>query len=59
LLLGNNAKSKIKLIDKKKHKIITGIHPSPLSANKGFFGSNIFKTVNNELIKLNKNEIIW
>ena len=59
LLLGNNAKSKIKLIDKKKHKIITGIHPSPLSANKGFFGSDLFKNVNNELIKLNKNEIIW
>ena len=59
LLLGNNAKSKIKFIDKKKHKIITGIHPSPLSANKGFFGSDLFKNVNNELIKLNKNEIIW
>ncbi len=59
LLLGNNAKSKIKFIDKKKHKIITGIHPSPLSANKGFFGSNIFKNVNNELLNLGKNKINW
>ena len=59
LLLGNNAKSKIKLIDKRKHKVITGIHPSPLSANKGFFGSDVFKRVNNELLNLGKNEIIW
>ena len=59
LLLGNNAKSKIKLIDKRKHKVITGIHPSPLSANKGFFGSDVFKNVNYELLNLEKNEIIW
>ena len=59
LLLGNNAKSKIKLIDKRKHKVITGIHPSPLSANKGFFGSDVFKNVNYELLNLGKNEIIW
>ena len=59
LLLGNNAKSKIKYIDQNKHKIISGVHPSPLSANRGFFGSNIFKRVNEELLKLNKSEIKW
>jgi len=59
LLLGNNAKSKIKYINLNKHKIISGVHPSPLSANRGFFGSNIFKRVNEELLKLNKSEIKW
>ena len=59
LLLGNNAKSKIKYIDQKKHKVISGVHPSPLSANRGFFGSNIFKKVNEELVKFGKSEIQW
>ena len=59
LLLGNNAKSKIKYIDQNKHKIISGVHPSPLSANRGFFGSNIFKRVNEELVKLDKSNINW
>jgi uracil-DNA glycosylase len=59
LLLGNNAKSKIKYIDQSKHKVISGVHPSPLSANRGFFGSNIFRNVNEELIKFNKSEIKW
>jgi len=59
LLLGNNAKSKEKFIDIKKHKVIYGVHPSPLSANRGFFGSNLFKKINEELVKSNKNEIKW
>merc|ERR1712146_827420 len=37
LLLGNNAKSKKKYINQKKHIIIEGVHPSPLSSYKGFF----------------------
>ena len=41
LLLGNFAKSKQKYI-KNKDNIVTGVHPSPLSASKGFFNSNIF-----------------
>ena len=59
LLLGNNAKSKEKYIDSKKHKVIKGVHPSPLSASRGFFGSNIFKKINNELHNLSKEEIKW
>jgi len=42
LLLGNFAKDKDKFIENKE-RIIYGVHPSPLSANRGFFGSNIFK----------------
>lgn len=44
LLLGKHAQSKAKLIQNKE-KIIMGVHPSPLSAHKGFFGSNIFRKV--------------
>ncbi len=59
ILLGNNAKSKSKFIDIKKHTIISGVHPSPLSANRGFFGSDIFKKVNSRLIELNLKEVDW
>jgi uracil-DNA glycosylase len=44
LLLGKHAQSKAKLIQNKE-KIIMGVHPSPLSAYKGFFGSNIFRKI--------------
>jgi len=44
LLLGNFAKSK-KVYINNKNNIVTGVHPSPLSASKGFFNSNIFKQV--------------
>ena len=50
LLLGNFAKSKEVLIPNKE-RIVIGVHPSPLSASKGFFGSNIFKIVE---LKLNE-----
>ena len=48
LLLGNFAKSKQKFITN-PDKVIIGVHPSPLSANKGFFNSNIFKLVEEKL----------
>lgn len=59
ILLGNNAKKKRKFIDEKKHIIIEGVHPSPLSASRGFFGSKIFSLCNNHLKALNKDEINW
>lgn len=48
VLLGNFAKSK-EIYILNKNNIITGVHPSPLSANKGFFGSNIFRTIEEKL----------
>merc|ERR1712065_123179 len=59
LLLGNNAKSKEKYIDNDNHIIITGVHPSPLSANRGFFNSNIFNKINDKLSEINKKKINW
>ena len=50
LLLGNFAKDKHQFIQN-KDRIIKGIHPSPLSASNGVFGSNIFKQVEEKLDK--------
>ena len=57
--MGNNAKSKYNLIDVNKHVILTSVHPSPLSANRGFFGCNIFKITNDKLIEKKINPIEW
>ena len=47
LLWGNYAKSKEKLIDVSKHKVLKATHPSPLSANRGgWFGCKHFSQVN-------------
>lgn len=48
LLLGNFAKAKETFIANKE-RIIKGVHPSPLSASNGFFGSNIFKQIEEKL----------
>lgn len=59
LLWGNNAIKKKSLIINKKHLILTSVHPSPLSASRGFFGSNPFSKINNFLISVNKKPIDW
>ncbi len=59
LLMGRNAISKKKLIDEDKHSIITCVHPSPLSASRGFFGSNVFEKTNDKLIEMNIKKIKW
>lgn len=59
ILWGNNAKTKKRLITNPKHFIIEGVHPSPLSASRGFFGCNHFIKVNEILRSLGKKEIDW
>lgn len=49
LLLGRNAIDKHIFIKNKKNHIVTGVHPSPLSAYNGFFGSKVFKKVEDKL----------
>lgn len=49
ILWGNNAREKESIIDKNKHYIICSPHPSPFSANKGFFGSKPFSKTNKYL----------
>lgn len=60
LLWGGFAKNKVKLIDTKKHHILTSGHPSPLSANRGYwFGNKHFSKTNEILKTLGKSEIDW
>jgi len=59
LLWGSYAIKKSALIDSKKHLILTSVHPSPLSAYRGFFGSKPFSQVNAYLIAQGKEPIKW
>ncbi len=60
LLWGGYAKKKAKLIDTGKNHILTSGHPSPLSANRGFwFGNNHFSKTNKILAKMGKPLINW
>lgn len=59
ILWGNNARSKKRLINTDRHYILEGVHPSPLSASRGFFGCGHFKKANDILKKLGKEEIDW
>lgn len=59
LMWGNHAKAFKQYINNETHRIVECAHPSPLSAYKGFFGSNCFKEVDLELINLKKTKIEW
>ncbi len=59
LLWGAPAQKKMKLIDTDRHTVVTAAHPSPLSAKKGFFGSDCFKKVNEALREAGEPEIDW
>jgi uracil-DNA glycosylase len=59
VLLGNLAQKKEALINTRRHPIIKAVHPSPLSANQGFFGSKPFSAVNAALERIREKEIDW
>lgn len=59
ILWGNYAKSKEQYITNLHHKVIKSVHPSPLSARRGFFGSKPFSTANSMLIEWGKEAINW
>lgn len=60
LLWGGQAKQKAKLIDESKHKILTSGHPSPLSANRGYwFGNKHFSQTNTFLESKGLSGIKW
>ena len=59
VLWGKPAQQKTKLIDSTKHYIIEASHPSPLSAYRGFFGSQPFSTINELLKEQGKPFIQW
>ena len=59
ILWGSYARSKKELIKNKNHLILESVHPSPLSASRGFFGSKPFSKTNNFLLKNNIKPIDW
>ncbi|WP_126429002.1 uracil-DNA glycosylase [Brevibacillus marinus] len=59
LLWGRHAQEKRALITAPHHHIITAPHPSPFSANRGFFGSRPFSRTNQFLRSIGSEEIDW
>ena len=60
LLWGGFAKKKIALIDTQKHCVLSSGHPSPLSANRGYwFGNKHFSKTNEYLTSVGKENIDW
>lgn len=59
LLWGANAKQKQELITNSQHFVLTAPHPSPFSANRGFFGCGHFRTANQLLTQIGDQPINW
>lgn len=59
ILWGGFAKSKMELIDTKKHYVLTAAHPSPLSAYNGFYGCRHFSKTNTWLEQNGLSPIDW
>lgn len=59
VLWGAYAHKKADLIDVSRHTILKAVHPSPLSARSGFFGSKPFSSINAALLEAGKSEIDW
>lgn len=59
LLWGNYAIKKAHMLDQDKHHILTSVHPSPLSAYRGFFDCKHFSKANMLLRKQGKDDINW
>lgn len=59
LLWGNYAISKRRLIDESKHLVLSSVHPSPLSASRGFFGNKHFSKTNEFLQQNGLQPIRW
>lgn len=59
ILWGKNARSMKQFLDNKNHFIIESVHPSPLSAYGGFFGSKPFSKTNHFLKSKGIQEVNW
>jgi uracil-DNA glycosylase len=59
ILWGNYARAKLKLIDQNKHFILEAPHPSPFSAERGFFGCKHFSKTNKLLRDVGLEEVDW
>jgi len=59
MLWGNYAQAKAALVDGHKHCILKAPHPSPFSANQGFFGCRHFSRANDFLVRAGKEPVDW
>ena len=59
ILWGKNAQLKKSLINTQENLVIESAHPSPFSADKGFFGSKPFSKTNDYLIDKGKGPVNW
>lgn len=59
VLWGSYAQKKGAAIDTNKHFVLKSVHPSPLSAHRGFFGNHQFSQINQYLIEHGQKPINW
>lgn len=59
MLWGSYAQRKGQFIDRKRHLVLTAVHPSPLSAYRGFIGCGHFSQANNYLLQHGQTPINW
>lgn len=59
VLWGSYAQKKGAVIDQNKHLVLKSVHPSPLSAHRGFFGQRQFSTINQYLVNQGQAPINW
>ncbi len=59
ILWGSHAQKKGAFIDRNRHLVLTAVHPSPLSAARGFFGSKPFSQTNHYLQQHGLSPIDW
>lgn len=59
LLWGSYAQRKAAFVDRSRHLLLESVHPSPLSASRGFFGNHHFSKTNEYLQAHNKLPILW
>lgn len=59
MLWGAYAQKKGEIIDRNKHLVLASAHPSPFSADRGFFGNKHFSQANAYLIKSGKTPVDW
>ena len=59
MLWGSYAQRKGQYIDRKRHLVLTAVHPSPLSAYRGFIGCGHFSQANNYLLQHGQTPIAW
>ncbi len=59
ILWGSYAQKKAKAVDRSRHLVVESVHPSPLSAHRGFFGTKPFSAVNDFLSEKNRQPIDW